>query len=98
MENKVKFNPETVKFSLNWFHDLPSLRGPMVNLVSANQQMPPHEQILTLAMTFTCLAEAIGMDPHEVVAGIQRQKDVIDAPFASQWKAMTEYAKGELLG
>jgi len=68
----------------------------MVRLIDAIQEVPGHFQILTHALAFHCLCRGAGLNPHEVLHQIERMENDVDAPFAPQFKAMKEYAKGEL--
>lgn len=93
----MQYDPKTVKDSLSFFSEAASLRTPMVAAISAVQSRPPHEQILGIAAALNVLCEGIGKNPVEIIQQINRATSDIDSAFATQYRAMAEYAKGEFL-
>ena len=80
---------------VNYFTDVVALRRYFMMVVDCLQREPPDAQLLGPAAALVVLAEAVGIDPHEVVSIVQRAEKDIDGPFATQWQAMREYARGE---
>jgi hypothetical protein len=79
-----------------WASNASRLRQPLVRLVSANQDEPPHHQVLTPALAVVLMAKATGQNPHEIINQTVRMVSDVDGPFATQWRAMEEYVKHEL--
>lgn len=93
----MRYSKNTVRDSLAYFSNGAGLREPMVSVISANQSLAPHVQILAAACALMVMCEGVDYDAHQVLSQINRAKDDMDTPFSHQWKAMLEYAKGELL-
>lgn len=89
--------PKTIRDQLSFLSNAAGLRAPLVKTVSAVQDYEPHLQLLGIAATLVCLADAIGINPHDLISRAQRAAADIDGPFANQWQAMRDYARGELL-
>lgn len=75
-----------------------ALLKPLVKNISANQDLPPAQQVLVPAAVLVCLCDALQTDPHEVVNQIMRARKDMNSAFQNQWAAMVEYAKGEIQG
>lgn len=87
----------SIRDGVSFFSSPAALRAPMVKAISAVQDAKPEEQILSLAAALVCLADAVGLNPHEIINRVYRAATDIDGPFAVHWQAMREYARGELL-
>ena len=81
---------------ISWFSEVASLRPLLVTLVDATQEYPGHWQVLAQGLALHCLCRGAGINPHEILHQIERMERDVDAPFANQFRAMKEYAKGEL--
>ncbi len=81
---------------LSWFSEVAALRPMMVGIIDRIQGFPGHFQVYAAGITFYCLCKGAGVDPHEMVTRLQRMEKDVDAPFAREFAAMLEYAKGEL--
>lgn len=81
---------------LAWFSEVAALRPLMVLIIDRVQHLPGQFQIYAAGITFYCLCKGAGVDPHEMVTRLQRMERDVDAPFANQFQAMLNYAKGEL--
>lgn len=93
----MQYSKNTVRDSLAFFSNGAGLREPMVAVIDVNQSLAPHVQILAAATALMVMCEGIDYDPHQVLAQLDRAKSNIDAPFANQYQAMREYARGEFL-
>lgn len=87
----------SIRDGVNWFSSPSALRAPMVKAITAVQDEKPEVQILSLAAALVCLADAIGVNPFQLINQVQRAASDIDGPFAVHWQAMRDYARGELL-
>jgi hypothetical protein len=72
------------------------LRTLIVAMTTVVQDDPPEYQLLAPATLLVVYAEALGMDPHDLVTQVQRAKSHVSGPFSNEWRAMEAYAKGEL--
>lgn len=88
-------SPQSVRDKLSFFSNGAGLRQPMVRAISAVQDHQPHVQILSLAIALEVLCDGIGHDAHDVLNQVQRAKRDTDGPFAGQYQAMRNYARGE---
>lgn len=81
---------------IRWFMQPAALRAPMVSIIDRIGELPGHWQILSVGLTFHVLCRGAGINPHDVLNRLENMERDVDAPFASQFRAMKEYAKGEL--
>jgi hypothetical protein len=86
-----------IESAVRWFSDAKQLRGPLYATVNALQDCPPAVQVLAPAATVVLFAEAIGLDPHDLIEQARRMKKDIDGAFANEWRAMDNYVHGELI-
>lgn len=85
-----------LKDRVNWFTKVPSLRTPVVLLISAIEEYRGHAQILGTGLCFYLLCKGGQLNPFEVLQRIDRMEQDADAPFAKDFAAMKEYARHEL--
>lgn len=93
----MRFPKQTVKDRIGFFHDATGLRVPAFKVINLVQDEDPANQILATATALVALAEAIGVDPHDLIQKIQRAKHHIDSPFSNEYRAIGAYAQGEFL-
>lgn len=93
----IPLSPRSVSDRISMFSRPADIREPMVAVVDAVQTLPPEIQLLAIGTALTCLSEAIGLDVREVLRRVDRMKNDVDSPWQKQFRAMSEYAKGELL-
>ena len=86
----------SIKDDVKWFAKIASLRTTLVLVIDAVQSEPPQNQILGAGLAFYTMCKGVGIDPHETLEMLYRMESDIDGPFANQFQAMLEYAKGEL--
>jgi len=93
----MKYPSSTVKDRVGFFNDASSLRAPAFKIINLIQEEDPANQILATATALVALAEAINVDPHDLISKINRAKRHIDSPFSTEYRAIGAYAKGEFL-
>lgn len=91
----MDYHAHTVRDNLSFFSDVAAVREPTVAAISAVQDHAPHVQLLALAGAVTVLCEGININPHDLLQRVENMKADAESPFAQQWQAMREYAKGE---
>lgn len=93
----TRHTPDSVMDGIRFAASPAGLRAPLVEVVTAIHRHPPSTQVLAAAATLVCFADAIGADPHDIVARVRRMQADIDGPFSVHWQGMKDYAKEELL-
>lgn len=84
-----------IRDRISWFTQVAALRPLMVRIFTSIDEAPGHFQILAVAMVLHCACRALGLNAHEILQQIGRMERDVDGPFASQFRAMHEYVKGE---
>lgn len=82
--------------AMRWFDAPRLLREPIVACIDANQRQPRHIAALAPVATAVVVCEALGVDVHDMVELIKNMENDLDSPFAVEFRAMKEYARGEL--
>jgi hypothetical protein len=82
---------------IRWFSEHSALRKPMVRCISAMQDYRPEVRVLAPALAFTCMCDALGLNPHEVITQVKNATHNVNGPFSVQYRAMTDYTRGEIL-
>lgn len=74
-----------------------ALAKPSFSIINALQDEPdPSLQLDALALTFTIICRASGLDPHQVVSRSSRQIPSADASPIPLIEAIRDYATGEM--
>ena len=94
---RTRYAPHTVRDALSFEGDPAPARHAIVRAVAANQDERPHVQLLAVAGALVVMAEAIGVEPVDIIERVRRVREHIDSPYARQWQGLSEYARGELL-
>ncbi len=76
---------------------LNSIRGLAIKQINHVQGESPANQLVGTALALTAMAEAIGMDPHDLVFVAQRVIAAAEGPFTHQIQALRDYARAELV-
>lgn len=92
-----RYMQHTIVDRIRFFSEHSRLRKPLVKIVSALQNYKPEERVMAPALTFSCMCDALGLDPFEVLVKVRRMTKAVDGPFTKQYAAMTDYVKGEIL-
>lgn len=72
-----------------------SVTDPAFQVIDSLQRLRPDIQVEALFAAAVILANAIGKDPHELVARARRQVDEVLA-FETAASTISDYARGEL--
>jgi hypothetical protein len=72
------------------------LRRPAFHALSAVQQFPPETQLDALFLTAVAMAEALGLDSHDMVTRSKRIMPDAEAAHTMHLQAVKDYARGEL--
>ncbi len=73
------------------------LARPAFSVINSLQDEPnPAVQLDALALTFTIISQAAGLDPHELVSRARRQMPHADAVPNPLIEAIRDYAVGEM--
>lgn len=86
-----------VRDRIGFRSSLAALKVPAFKVLSSVQDVDTDLQIEALALTLTILADASGLDPHELVSRSRRMiadADRVDNPHL---EAIADFAKGELV-
>lgn len=86
----------SIRDRVAYFSDALALIKPLITNINGNQDLSAELQILTPAAVLVCFCDALDMDPVTVVEQIRRARSDLTSPFHYEWKAMTEFARGEL--
>lgn len=78
-----------------WFSQAKTLRQPLIALFSANQQLPPHAQVWTVAAGFYLMCEAYQIEPHEFLIKVKNARKAMREYRDLEWEAMIDYIRGE---
>lgn len=85
-----------IQDAMRWFDAPRELREPIVACIDANQRRPKHIAALAPVATAVIVCEALGVDPHDMVKLIRNMESDLESPFAVEFRAMKDYARGEL--
>jgi hypothetical protein len=88
--------PHTVRDRVAFTISAERLRRPAFEVINRMQAHDPSAQLVGTAVALVAMAEAISMDPHDLIA---RAKNVIataDGPAAPEIKAIRDYAANEI--
>jgi hypothetical protein len=91
------YSQGSVVDAIRWFSEHSRLRKPMVRVITAMQDYQPELRVLAPALAFTCMCDALGLNPHEVITQIKNATHNVNGPFSGQYRAMTAYTRGEIL-
>lgn len=72
------------------------LRQPAWAIVDRLQFFPAEVQLDALWITAVAMAEAVGLNPHDMVSRAKRIIPEAEGPFTEHLQAARDYAKGEL--
>lgn len=88
----------SIRDAISFASGAAKLRGPAFGVIDALQFHPPATQLDALFLTAVAMAEALNLDPHEMVVRARRILPDAEGPFsgADQLYAVRDYAKGEL--
>ena len=89
-------NPEAIRTRIGFFNDAAPLREPAFRVINLIQDEQADVQILALATSLYAVCDALQLDPHDLLQKVDRARHHIDGPFQSHFKAIREYAQGEL--
>lgn len=90
-------SPAGLRDGVSLHGDPGPIRHAFTRAIGANDDQPPAVQVLGVAAAFVLMAETAGLDPHELVNRVRRMSTDLDGPFTSQWQAMKDYVRGEVL-
>lgn len=88
-------HPASLRFALAASHVADEVRDPAFGVIFSLQQVPAHQQIEAVFAAAVILANAVGLDPHDLVTRARRQVRDLEA-VESAVSAISDYAKGEL--
>lgn len=81
---------------LRFHRDHEAVRLAAFKALSGIQSAPPHVQLDGLFSLATAMAEALRLDPHEMVERARRMFADVEGPYTEQLQAARDYARGEL--
>lgn len=87
----------SIRDAIRFSSDATRVRGPAFAALDAIQHSPPETQLDALFALATAMSEAIGMDPHEMVARARNILPAAEGPFTEQLQTARDYARGELM-
>jgi hypothetical protein len=87
---------DNIKLRISAASSAPRLRVPAWRIVDVLQFSPAEDQLDALWITAVAMAEAVGMNPHDMVARAKRIIPEAEGPFTEHLQSARDYAKGEL--
>ena len=76
--------------------NLVECRSLAVRAINHAQQARPVDQMVATGLAVVAMAEAIDIDPHDVIAVARRAMHDAESPFTHQLQAIRDYARAEL--
>lgn len=86
----------SVRDAISFMTNAVAVRTQLPKVFVALDHEPPAIQVMTLASAVVLAADALGINPHELIQRVRRMQHDMDTPFAHQWDAMRSYVKEEL--
>lgn len=90
------YQPHTVRDGVSFSTTPAAIRKPAFRVIDRMQASKPHEQIVGTAVALLAMAEAIGLNAHELIDRASRMMSAVDGPFTGQIRAIRDYAKHEI--
>jgi len=88
---------EPIALALAARTSIASIREPAFKVVHALQRERPSVQIEAAFLAAAIMAQAAGLDPHELIERANRQIPDADAAYTTHAGAIREYTRGELI-
>lgn len=89
-------NASRIRDGVSFRSSLAPLKDPAFRVISALQDVEGSVQIDALALTLTIMANAVGLDPHQLIVRANRQIADADTVRNPHLEAIRDYAAGEL--
>ena len=88
----------TIRDAISFSTGAAKLRVPAFEVINGLQRHPPAVQMDALFVTAVAMSQALGLDPHEMVARARRILPDAEGAYSSghHLEAIRDYAKGEL--
>ena len=90
------FQPNTVRDQVRFNTTVASIRQPAFEVINRMQRHTPGTQLTATAVALTVMAEAVGLDPHDLITRAKRMAGPADTPFSPEIGAIREYASNEI--
>lgn len=86
----------SIRDRLRFANSAAELRVPAFNILDSLQHNHPAVQMDALFLLAVAMADALGLDSHEMVTRAKRILPEAEGPFTDHLQAARDYAKGEL--
>lgn len=90
------FKPHTVRDQITFSTTAADLRAPAFEVINRMQRHKPGTQIAATSLALVTMAEAIGLDPHELIATAKRMSVAAEGIYSAEIKAIRAYAQNEI--
>lgn len=90
------YEAHTVRDQVALSFNLPRLRKGAFTVIDRVQSLTPGEQLLGSGLAVVAMAEACGIEPHELIERAKNAMAEAEGPFTSQLQAIRAYAQNEI--
>ena len=90
------YKPHTIRDQITFDPDLTFIRKAAFLVIDRVQGMDPGDQLMGSAVAVVAMAEALGLDPHDLITRSQNAMGAVEGPFTHQVQAIRDYARNEL--
>ena len=85
-----------IRDSLSFATNAAEVRNPAFAVLDGLQFARPSVQLDALFNVAVAMAQALDLDPHEMVVRAKRMLPDVEGPYTEQLSTVRDYAKGEL--
>ncbi|MGY6517441.1 MAG: hypothetical protein ACXIUZ_01885 [Lysobacteraceae bacterium] len=87
---------QSLRDRVSLFHKPAQIRQPVVAAIDTLSRFPPEVQVMAPAAVLVLMARSTGLSAVDLLRRAERLLHDADSPFATEIKAMGEYARNEL--
>lgn len=73
------------------------VRVPAFQVINRLDGQAPGSQLMGAAVAVVAMAEAVGINPHDLITRANKCMSEVDGPYTTHIKAIREYAAGEIM-
>lgn len=87
----------TIRDQISFLCSPAKVRVPAFQVINRLDGQAPGEQLMGAAVAIVAMAEAVGLNPQELITRAKRCMSEVDGPYTTHIRAIRDYAANEIL-